>query len=96
MNKREGTTVRLTPQAHLLLSDKADNYSSEGHNISMKDIASEAIFMYVQSEDRDKEVEAYRKELNELSIKLQRRLPFYLFISVAVGTIAGLAIRVLL
>ena len=89
MNKRKGTTVRLTPQAHLLLSDKADNYSSEGHKISMKDIASEAIFLFFQSEDRDKEAEAYRKELNELSIKLQRRLPFYLFISAAVGTVAG-------
>ena len=92
MNKREGTTVRLTSQAHLLLSDKADNYSSEGHKISMKDIASEAIFLFFQSEDRDKELEAYRKQLNELSIKLQKSLPFYLFISAAIGTIAGMII----
>ena len=96
MNKREGTTVRLTPQAHILLSDKADNYSSEGHKISMKDIASEAIFLFFQSEDRDKEIETYRKELNELSIKLQRRLPFYLFISGAAGTVAGVVIGVMI
>jgi hypothetical protein len=37
MNKRKSTTVRLTDQAHILLSDKADNYHSEGHDISMKD-----------------------------------------------------------
>lgn len=94
--RRKGTTVRLTSQAHILLSDKADNYSSEGHKISMKDIASEAIFLFFQSEDRDKEVEAYRKELNELSIKLQKRLPIYLFVSAAVGTIAGLVVGVML
>ena len=90
MNKREGTTVRLTPQAHLLLSDKADDYSMDKHKISMKDIASEAIFLLVRGEDTLKEVEAYRKELNERSIKLQRGLPFCRLISVAVGTVAGI------
>jgi type VI protein secretion system component VasK len=62
----------------------------------MKDIASEAIFKLVQSEDRDKETEAYRKRLNEMSIKLQRRLPFYLFISAAVGTVIGVALGMML
>lgn len=95
MNKRKGTTVRLTDQAHILLSEKAEDYNSKGHKISMKDIASEAIFMLVQGEDRDKEIEAYRKKLNEAAIKLGKRLPIYLFISAAVGTIAGIVIGVM-
>ena len=88
MNKREGTTVRLTPQAHILLTEKAADYSMKGHKISMKDIASEAIFLLFQSEDRDKEVEA--------SVKLQKRLPIYLFISAAVGTVAGVILGMML
>ena len=94
--KREGTTVRLTPQAHILLTEKADNCTKDKHKISMKDIASEAIFMYVQSEDRDKEIEAYRKELSERSIELQRGLPFCRFISVVVGAVAGVIMGVML
>ena len=93
MNKRKGPTVRLTDQAHLLLTEKAEDFSSKGHKIAKKDIASEAIFMFVQGEDRDKEIEAYRKKLNEAAIKLRKRLPIYLFASAAVGTVAGVIIR---
>ena len=93
MNKRKGPTVRLTDQAHILLSEKAEDFSSKGHKITRKDIASEAIFMFIQGKDRDKEIEAYRNHLNEVSIKLQKRLPIYLFASAAVGTIAGIIIR---
>ena len=93
MNKRESITVRLTPQAHILLSEKVGYYSAKGQKVSMKDIASKAIFMSVQSEKRAKEIEAYRKKLNKAAIKLQKRLPIYLFASAAVGTVAGVIIR---
>ena len=96
MNKRESITVRLTPQAHILLSEKVGYYSAKGEKVSMKDIASEAIFKLVQSEDRDKEIEAYRKKLNGAAIKLGKRLPIYLFVSAAVGTVAGLVVGVML
>jgi ElaB/YqjD/DUF883 family membrane-anchored ribosome-binding protein len=82
MNKRKGPTVRLTDQAHILLSEKAEDFSSKGHKITKKDIASEAIFMFVQGEDRDKEIEAYREK--------------HLFASAAVGAVAGIIIGVML
>lgn len=94
--KRKGTTVRLTDRAHTLLSEKVGYYSARGHKISMKDIASEAIFMLVRSEDRDNELHAHIEKIDKASIKLQKRLPFYLFISAAVGTVAGVLIGVTL
>ena len=97
MNKRKGTTVRLTEQAHLLLSEKVDDYNAKNpKKISMKYIASEAIFLFVRGEDRDIKQRAYIEKINEASIKRQRRLPIYLFISAAVGTLAGVIIGVML
>ena len=94
--ERKGTTVRLTEQAHLLLLGKVDDYRGKGHTISMKDIASEAIFLLIRQDDIYKEHHAHIKRLNEASIKLQERFRIHLFISTAVGTIAGIVIGVIL
>lgn len=62
--------VRLTSQAHLLLSGKAEDYKT-----SMKAVASEAIFLMVQGEDRDKEqqnaIEIYEKRTAILAKRIQ-------------------------
>ena len=89
--ERKGTTVRLTKRAHSLCSKKAEDYKT-----SMKAVASEAIFLLVQGEDRDQEIEAHRNHLNEASIKLQKRLPIHLFASAAVGTVVGIVLGALL
>ena len=75
MNKRKGTTVRLTDQAHILLTEKVEDYTSRGHKISMKDIASEAIFMLARGEDRVTVQTASIERINGVSITLQTRLP---------------------
>lgn len=92
----KGTTVRLTEQAHTFLSEKAIQYSKEGYKCSMKDIASEAIFMLVGREARDTELRVHIERINQASLKLQKRIPVYLFISAAAGTVAGVVIGVML
>ena len=67
---RKTNNVRLTEQAHLLLSEKAEEYKT-----SMKAVASEAIFLLVQGEDRDKEqrnaIEIYEKRVAVLAKRIQ-------------------------
>jgi len=57
-----GNTVRLTPQAHILCSEKAEEC-----NTSLKAVASEAIFLLAQGEDRDREhqdaIEIYKEHI---------------------------------
>ena len=88
---RKGTTVRLTKQAHILCSEKAEDFKT-----SMKAVASEAIFLLVRGKDRDEEQRAHIEQINQASLKLQKRLPFYLFISATVGTIAGVILGAML
>lgn len=47
---RSGNNVRLTEQAHALLSEKAEDY-----NATQKDIASEAIMMMFNLRDNEKQ-----------------------------------------
>jgi hypothetical protein len=42
----KGNNVRLTPEAHQLLAEKAEDY-----NVSMKDVASEAIVLLTKREE---------------------------------------------
>lgn len=69
MATKEGK-VRLTTQAHILCSEKAVEYKT-----SMKAVASEAIFLLVRGEDRDKEqqacIEIYEKRVAILSKRIQ-------------------------
>jgi ElaB/YqjD/DUF883 family membrane-anchored ribosome-binding protein len=88
---RKDKTVRLISEAHSLLAEKAEDL-----NTSMAEIASEAIFMFVGQEDRDREQRDYIERINKASIKLQKRIPVYLFISAAIGTIAGIVMGVML
>ena len=67
---RSGNNVRLTEQAHIVLSTKAENL-----NVSMKEIASEAIFVLAKKEDREKEqrehIEIFEKRVAILSKRIQ-------------------------
>ena len=56
----KGHNVRLTPEAHQLLAEKAVDY-----NVPMKEIASEAIFLLVKSDSKDKECLANLKRLEK-------------------------------
>ena len=62
--------VRLTKQAHILCSEKAEEYKT-----SMKAVASEAIFLLVRGDNRDKEqqtsIEVYEKRMAILSKRVQ-------------------------
>ena len=86
MATKEGK-VRLTTQAHILCSEKAGEY-----NTSMKAVASEAIFLLVRGDDRDKEqqasIEIYEKRVAILSKRIQdnRYATFGTFV---LGAIAG-------
>ena len=91
MNKRKGTTVRLTESARTLLLKKAGDYK-----VSMKELASEAVILLVDKKDKFREQFIHFERVNEASIKLQKRIPIYLFISAAVGAIAGIFIGVVL
>lgn len=66
----KGKNVRLTDQAHILCSEKAEDCKT-----SMKAVASEAIFLLVKGEDRDKEqqasIEIYKKRVAVLSKRIQ-------------------------
>ena len=68
--RENGKNVRLTQQAHILCSEKAEDC-----NTSMKAVASEAIFLLVRGEDRDKEqqasMEIYKKRIEILSKRAQ-------------------------
>lgn len=95
--KRKGTTVRLTDHAHTLLTEKAEDYSSEGHKISMKDIASEAIFMSVQGEHRDNEQRAHIELLKFKAREFKQLAVFYVLLAGVsfglLGFIVGLAVK---
>ena len=95
--KRKGNTVRLTDHAYILLTEKAEDYSSEGHKISMKDIASEAIFMLVQGEDRDNEQRARIEQLKFKALKFKQLVVFYVLLAGVgiglLGFIVGLAAK---
>ena len=62
----KGNNVRLTEQAHQLLAEKAEDY-----NVSMKDVASEAIVLLTKRDNMEKECSALlekaeRKEKDNL------------------------------
>ncbi len=67
---RIGNNVRLTEQAHTTLSKMAEKL-----NVSMKEIASEAIFVLAQKEGREKEqresIEIYEKRVAILSRRIR-------------------------
>ena len=87
-NKRpKGSNVRLTSEAHELLAEKAKNLGD-----SMKEVASEAIIALFKRELKYNEYIAHIKQLNEASLKLQKRLLVYLFSSASIGTAAGIVI----
>lgn len=87
MTRAKGKNVRLTDQAHILCSEKAEDYKT-----SMKAVASEAIFLLVRGENRDKEqqesIEIYEKRVAILSKRIQdnRHAAFGTFI---LGSIIG-------
>lgn len=94
MNKRKGTTARLTDQAHILLAEKA-GYSGD----SMKKIASEAIFLMFSKEKlqedcmpllkEEKDInEEYRISLDSAYKKIQdnKHVVFRAFV---LGTVVG-------
>ena len=84
---RKANNVRLTPQAHLILSGKAEDYKT-----SMKAVASEAIFLMVQGEDRDKEqrnaIEIYEKRVAILAKRIQDN-GYAAFGAFVLGTVVG-------
>ena len=67
---RRGNNVRLTEVAHTVLSKMAEDF-----NVSMKEMASEAIFMLVRNEDREKEqrehIEIFEKRVAILSKRIR-------------------------
>ena len=73
----KGNNVRITEQAHMVLSTKAENL-----NVSMKEMASEAIFMLVRNEDREKEqrehIEIFEKRVAILSKRIRDNKRFAL------------------
>ena len=95
--KRKSHNVKLTDQAHLLLSEKVDDYRLDGHKISMKDIASEAIFMLAQSEDRDNEHLAHIEQLKFKALKFKQLAVFYVLLAGVglglLGFIVGLVVK---
>lgn len=89
--ERKGTTVRITDQAYSLLSEKAEKY-----NVSMKELASEAIVLLISKKDKYKEQTVTFERLNERAIKLQKTLLVHVIANVAIGTILGIIIGVML
>ena len=89
--KTKGNTVRLTQQAHILCSEKAE----EG-NTSLKAVASEAIFLMVQGEDRDREhqdaIEIYKERIRIQSKQLAQDRWFALGAFV-LGVVVGICLR---
>ena len=64
---RKGSNVRLTDEAHTLLAEKAEDFGA-----TMKEVASEAIFLLARGDERDKEFRAYEDRLNEMIKSLQK------------------------
>ena len=86
MATKEGK-VRLTTQAHILCSEKAEDY-----NTSMKAVASEAIFLLVRGEDRDKEQQAAIEIMEKRGAILLKRIQdnrYAAFGTFVLGAIAG-------
>lgn len=84
---RTGNNVRLTEQAHIVLSEKAENL-----NVSMKEIASEAIFVLAKKEDREKEqrehIEIFEKRVAILSKRI-RDNKFFALGTFLLGAVIG-------
>lgn len=95
MAQTKGKNVRLTNQAHILCSEKAEDFKT-----SMKAVASEAIFLLVRGEDRDKEqqesIEIYKKRVAVLSKRIQEYAAFCIILGSAAGFCLGIIIGVML
>ena len=64
---RNGNNVRLTEEAHAILAEKAEDFG-----VSMKEVASEAIKLFVKRWDKDKECIAHLERLQERIKRLQK------------------------
>lgn len=91
--KREiRASVRLTEEAHQLLSDMA-----EADQVSMKHIGSKAIFFLDKLSDREEKVGKYIEEITFKAMRLKQLVIFYvLLVGVGMGLlgyIMGLAVK---
>ena len=84
-------TVRLTDEAHALLTEKAVNYEE-----SMKDIASEAIMLLVEGKERNKECYALLDNQLEKVKRAQKVLAFYTMLAGSAGLILGVITGVMI
>ena len=64
---RKGSNVRLTEEAHILLAEKAGYFGT-----SMKEVASEAIFLLARGDEKAKEFRAQADRLKERIKDLQK------------------------
>ena len=77
-------TVRLTDEAHALLTEKAVNYEE-----SMKDVASDAIMLLVEGKERNKECYTLLDSLSKKVKRAQKLLAFYTMLVGSTGVVLG-------
>lgn len=83
-------TVRLIDEAHALLAEKAKD-----HNVSMKEVASEAISLFANSIwNKDKDCIAQTEQLKAKLKRLQEILIFYVLLIGSAACILGVLLGV--